>query len=341
MEFFLRMNHDQIALELLVRNGYVKAAEKLAASSSLSDSMDKLTEARIYEHIHDMWSSKTTNANFGVLPERAKLFYDQPGFREYFNRMTNSGLIRDFLALVYHAVTVSDSTMGGSDSLKSMSLLDNASMHSALSRTHQEHGNGTLVYELADLIERVNFHGEKLRKIPLAQMLRTVVKKGKQFEKNDRPILQDYEGLPCLPEGRLSYWVGEFERVHGYLSDQIFQLTYNAIEQEYLAHKIVHWFGSDDRYRTSTFFHFECRYWNQDSRPYNKKTIALKMGKAIEKELDHGSLKRVAFLLEFPDHIIDRANPFLEGFVKAYDLATSSGERRAPLNQASFMYVCG
>ena len=62
---------------------------------------------------------------------------------------------------------------------------------------------------------------------------------------------------------------------------------------------------------------------------------------AIEKELDHGSLKRVAFLLEFPDHIIDRANPFLEGFVKAYDLATSSGERRAPLNQASFMYVCG
>ena len=78
------MDENQVALELLVRNGFVQAAKRLVESSSVADGQAKLTEARIYWHILDMWHNGRTNANFGVLPERAKAFYEEPGFRDYF-----------------------------------------------------------------------------------------------------------------------------------------------------------------------------------------------------------------------------------------------------------------
>ena len=350
------MNHENIALELLVRNGFEKATRKLVETSrEIVSPSTKIIEARIYHHIKDMWSNKETNANFGVTPERAKQFYTDREIQTYLENTINAELIRDFISLVGFAVSVSLSIGGPMGSIGSLELLNNRSMQEAISRTKHLWKNESKLLGIAKVSDELALkklelkfgnHPEIIIYSSLIKTLRDIA--GKQDIERDvyltNPIrepvvINEYDWISQPPTRIIEEAVKEFESCYGHLSDRIFSRVYSAEEKGHLAQKISQWYGTDSLRHLHAFCCFEMKREKDGivSDSFIPKEVGKYIGKALAVEFKHNNFKRASLILELPSYCIDRTNEEIAGVAKAHDLAVETREIVFP-DYCSMMY---
>lgn len=352
------MNHEEVTLELLVRNGYTKATERFVLHHSKLPKQTqnlKLQEAEAYWNIQDMWQNEKTNANLGVEASRAEEFYHDRQIREYLQQTPSAEFIRDFLSLVSHAVCVRLSPGGDLfGALENLALLKDPLMYEALAKTCNEWENGA---KARAIVSRGKYAFEELKK---KNKVRYVEKYSSFLQELEDAVSSFSQELttplcapvrePLVPEAssqefsaptaRVSRAITDFESIYGHLSDNIFRIPFNSAENEYLGNRIAWWWQNDKMDQLCTLHHFEIKISGEEERGFDPTIVATHLGNALALELKQKHFKRVSFSLEFPACFIDRKNPDLQRLVQAYDLAVETEERKFP-EYSSFRYVCG